>query len=202
MKDALISSTILVLVILLIRGLFRNKLSFRFQYFLWFFVAARLLLFFVTLPQSTISVMNLFQWESGIKNEQVLQNEALSVEVASDTLENSNTDASNSVTNKSNPGQMGSEPTKATFTLWNITKWAKIIWVAGSIILASYFIFYDFHNSFPDESWWDGKNMEWDVYNYGFSDADDTGKITYDQNGYDTWITECYERYGLELRLN
>ena len=58
MTNWIISSSILIITIILLRRLFRNKISLRFQYSLWFLVAVRLLVP-LNFGTSVISIENL-----------------------------------------------------------------------------------------------------------------------------------------------
>ena len=58
MTNWIISSNILIITIILLRSLFRTKISLRFQYALWFLVAVRLLIP-VNFGTSVISIENL-----------------------------------------------------------------------------------------------------------------------------------------------
>ena len=60
MKEILITSTVLILALLLLRRLFQKVLSRRMQYALWALVLVRLLLP-VTLPASDFSVLTAAQ---------------------------------------------------------------------------------------------------------------------------------------------
>lgn len=57
MKEILITSSVLIVVIALVRTLFRGKIDLRYQYFLWLLVALRLLLP-VSLFPSPVSILN------------------------------------------------------------------------------------------------------------------------------------------------
>lgn len=60
--ENLIGSTILLALFLGVRRLFDGKISARLQYAIWLLVAVRLLFAWCPLPESHLSVMNLFLW--------------------------------------------------------------------------------------------------------------------------------------------
>ena len=70
MKEILITATVLILCVLLIRQIFRGKISSRLQYALWFLVALRLVIpvsaQFDLGPFSRFRLMDLVEEESGI----------------------------------------------------------------------------------------------------------------------------------------
>lgn len=65
MTETLISSPVLILVVILLRTVFKGRINNRARYALWLIVAARLLIPF-DLAESSVSVMNLFGRASGI----------------------------------------------------------------------------------------------------------------------------------------
>ncbi|MBD5548444.1 MAG: hypothetical protein HDQ97_13795 [Lachnospiraceae bacterium] len=46
------------------------------------------------------------------------------------------------------------------------------------------------HNNLPPKEWWDGAQMQWEVYDFGFSDEDAVGKTTSSQTEYDAFAKE------------
>lgn len=50
-----------------------------------------------------------------------------------------------------------------------------------------------FHNDLPPAQWWDGAQIPWEVYDFGFSDEDETGIVTTTQEEYDRFIKEAQE---------
>lgn len=70
MVTMIITTTIFLLLILLIRAVFQKKMSARIQYALWLLAAVKLLIFPVPFIESNFSVMNLF--ESVIEKENTL----------------------------------------------------------------------------------------------------------------------------------
>lgn len=49
------------------------------------------------------------------------------------------------------------------------------------------------HNNLPPEEWWDGEQMQWEVYDFGFSDEDAVGRTTSSQTEYDAFAKEVQE---------
>lgn len=60
MVTAIITTTVFLLLILSVRGIFQKKISGIFQYSLWLLAVLKLLVFPVPVVESGISVMNLF----------------------------------------------------------------------------------------------------------------------------------------------
>lgn len=60
------------------------------------------------------------------------------------------------------------------------------------------------HNNLPPEEWWDGEQMQWEVYDFGFSDEDAVGRTTSSQTEYDAFAKEVREaaenREQLDIR--
>ena len=63
MKAVLITSSLLILVLIVLRYLLRGRISPRLQYALWLLVAVRLLVP-LSLPGTTLSVLNVFSPEA------------------------------------------------------------------------------------------------------------------------------------------
>lgn len=61
MSEWVLTSSILILLIIFIRGLFRNKISLRLRYALWLVVALRLLLP-LSFSESSFSILNFLEW--------------------------------------------------------------------------------------------------------------------------------------------
>ncbi len=51
------------------------------------------------------------------------------------------------------------------------------------------------HSNFPPQDWWEGIEYNWDVYDYGFSEAENQGKIVRTQNEMDKWLEYCRNYY-------
>lgn len=49
------------------------------------------------------------------------------------------------------------------------------------------------HNNLPPKEWWDGAQMQWEVYDFGFSDEDAVGRTTSSQTEYDAFAKEVQE---------
>lgn len=49
------------------------------------------------------------------------------------------------------------------------------------------------HNDLPPEEWWDGAQMQWEIYDFGFSDEDAVGRTTSSQAEYDAFAKEVQE---------
>lgn len=60
------------------------------------------------------------------------------------------------------------------------------------------------HNNLPPKEWWDGAQMQWEVYDFGFSDEDAVGRTTSSQTEYDAFAKEVQEaaenREQLDIR--
>lgn len=60
------------------------------------------------------------------------------------------------------------------------------------------------HNNLPPEEWWDGAQIQWEVYDFGFSDEDAVGRTTSSQTEYDAFAKEVQEtaenRRQLDIR--
>ena len=84
MVTMIITTTAFLLLILLIRAVFQEKMSARLQYALWLLVAVKLLIFPVPFIESNFSVMNLFEtviekdntWDGQIAGGQVLEEQS------------------------------------------------------------------------------------------------------------------------------
>lgn len=72
MKELLITSSVLICVILLLRRVLRGRISLRLQYALWLLVAVRLLVP-VSLFSSPVSVMNAVEAVGSARDIQVVQ---------------------------------------------------------------------------------------------------------------------------------
>lgn len=49
------------------------------------------------------------------------------------------------------------------------------------------------HNNLPPAQWWDGSQIQWEIYDFGFSDEDTIGTVTTTQEEYDAFIKEAQE---------
>lgn len=49
------------------------------------------------------------------------------------------------------------------------------------------------HNDLPPAKWWDGGQMQWNIYDFGFSDEDTAGIVTTSQAEYDSFVEEVQE---------
>jgi len=62
MSEWILASSILILLIIFIRCLFRDKIALRVRYALWLMVAVRLLCPF-SISQSSLSILNFLEWD-------------------------------------------------------------------------------------------------------------------------------------------
>lgn len=62
MSEWILASSILILLIIFIRCLFRDKIALRVRYALWLVVAVRLLCPF-SISQSSLSILNFLEWD-------------------------------------------------------------------------------------------------------------------------------------------
>lgn len=58
------------------------------------------------------------------------------------------------------------------------------------------------HNNLPSTEWWMGEEIEWQSYDFGFSDEEDLGATTSSQEEYDEFIADVQKRAVDKLRFN
>ncbi|MDE6185266.1 MAG: LCP family protein, partial [Lachnospiraceae bacterium] len=49
------------------------------------------------------------------------------------------------------------------------------------------------HNDLPSAQWWDGAQIQWEIYDFGFSDEDAVGIVTTSQEEYDSFVKKAQE---------
>ncbi len=49
------------------------------------------------------------------------------------------------------------------------------------------------HNDLPSKEWWEGEQQEWEIFHYGFSDADSVGSVCVSQDEYQAFVKEAQE---------
>ena len=154
MRDLLISSSVLILSILLIRHLVKDKISPLLQYMLWLPAVLRLLLPF-SLWNSPISVMNLFPEKSIIEylqevNEenwsQMLQqaNQAKDLETGNQDIQQANGDAAgmNEHIYEQMPNITDNPVRTGQQVRHKMTEYLLLIWLTGVVIVGGYMLFY------------------------------------------------------------
>ncbi len=143
MRDLLISSSVLILIILLVRHLVKGRISPLLQYMLWLPVVLRLMLPF-PLWDSSISVMNLFP-EEGITG--YLQEENQRPQQANQT-EGQETKIwaqgdGHSLEMNEQMQNMTDDPVKSEQPVWDkMTGYLLLIWLAGMAVAGGYMLFY------------------------------------------------------------
>lgn len=154
MRDLLVSSSVLILSILLIRHLVKEKISPLLQYMLWLPAALRLMLPF-SLWNSPISVMNLLP-EKGIieylqevneeNQSQMLQqdNQAKDLEAGNQDIQQANGYAAgmNEQVYEQMPGITDNPVRTGQTVRHKMTGYLLLIWLTGVVIVGSYMIFY------------------------------------------------------------
>lgn len=154
MRDLLVSSSVLILSILLIRHLVKEKISPLLQYMLWLPAALRLMLPF-SLWNSPISVMNLLP-EKGIieylqevneeNQSQMLQqdNQAKDLEAGNQDIQQANGYAAgmNEQVYEQMPGITDNPVRTGQAVRHKMTGYLLLIWLTGVVIVGSYMIFY------------------------------------------------------------
>lgn len=154
MRDLLISSSVLILSILLIRHLVKDKISPLLQYMLWLPAVLRLMLPF-SLWNSPISVMNLFPEKSIIEylqevNEenwsQMLQqaNQAKDLETGNQDIQQANGDAAgmNEHIYEQMPNITDNPVKTEQQARHKMTEYLLLIWLTGVVIVGGYMLFY------------------------------------------------------------
>lgn len=164
----MITTTVFLLLILLVRGIFQKKISAVLQYALWLFAAVKLLVFPIPVIESHISVMNLFDTVTmfpGAVSEEELAEEGITGSLGSD--EKTNSQKGYGAVAGENSGQMADhqkdqslenenlQPNKikqsTSLENENSSFWRKIgqledlkiiyiIWAAGSILVLAYML--------------------------------------------------------------
>lgn len=151
MMSCIITSSVLILAVILIRSMFKKQLSRRLCYALWLIVAARLLLPF-PMFESTASIMNLYpnmhskaETSKPIADHEIGGDNFVQNSVTVDSEQNiTTTDVEDVTAIEINPDSRISDqsdsPNEIFLAAFNINTLLKIIWIAGMILTALFFL--------------------------------------------------------------
>lgn len=148
MKEVLLTSSVLILVLTALRFLFRNSISRRLQYALWLLVGLRLLIPVPLLPASSFSVLSgaealSHRWESSVVRE-VPHTTVDSVDTGTfgfaELPDTAVTPSQNAPADTGAPLTVDAEasaPTEVTFTWAQI---AEVVWAAGAVVVLGWLL--------------------------------------------------------------
>ena len=140
MREILITSSVLIVIIALLRTLLKGKISLRLQYALWLLVALRLLVP-VSLVQSPVSVMNMVATVERVAQQTVLPKAPQTPGIMEPSTEGNANTGTNFVVPAAPSGQTAPAGPKAPA---NAAEIAKMVWLAGVGGMALWFLVSDF----------------------------------------------------------
>jgi len=129
-----ITGSILVLLITIIKFIFKNKLGSMWHYYIWIILLIRLLVPYIYLPESPISIMNLNVFSNG--KQIISSNDIPNINTTSTLSSNSNNNSNNSTkTNYKKSSKVIDLTTKEIIFY---------IWLIGAILVFAYIILQNF----------------------------------------------------------